>query len=69
MLAADEVARAGPELAPLAPAVLYALRPLETATFHGAGRHDAVIVYSPVAAIRALSALAWYREYVDAHRG
>lgn len=51
------------------PIINVPLRPLETATFHGAGRHDAVIVYSPVAAIRALSALAWYREYVDAHRG
>lgn len=49
------------------PIINVPLRPLETATFHGAGRHDAVIVYSPVAAIRALSALAWYREYVDAH--
>lgn len=51
------------------PIINVPLRPLETATFHGAGRHDAVIVYSPVAATRALSALAWYREYVDAHRG
>lgn len=51
------------------PIINVPLRPLETATFHGKGRYDAVIVYSPVAAIRALSALAWYREYVDAHPG
>lgn len=51
------------------PIINVPLRPLETATFHGSGRYDAVIVYSPVAAIRALSALAWYREHVDAHHG
>ncbi|MBN2248009.1 MAG: acetate--CoA ligase family protein [Coriobacteriia bacterium] len=47
------------------PIINVPLRPLETATFHGSGRYDAVIVYSPVAAVRALSAMAWYREYVD----
>jgi hypothetical protein len=51
------------------PIINVPLRPLETATFHGSGRYDAVIVYSPVAAIRAFSALAWYREYVDARAG
>jgi acyl-CoA synthetase (NDP forming) len=51
------------------PIINVPLRPLETATFHGSGRYDAVIVYSPVAAIRALSALAWYREYVDGRAG
>ena len=51
------------------PIINVPLRPLETATFHGSGRYDAVIVYSPVAAIRAFSALAWYREYVDGRAG
>lgn len=49
------------------PIINVPLRPLETATFHGAGRYDAVIVYSPVAAIRALAAMAWYREHVASH--
>ena len=49
------------------PIINVPLRPLETATFHGRGRYDAVIVYSPVAAVRALGAMAWYREYRVAH--
>jgi acyl-CoA synthetase (NDP forming) len=51
------------------PIINVPLRPIETATFHGSARYDAVIVYSPVAAVRALDALAWYREYVDLHEG
>jgi len=51
------------------PIINVPLRPLDVATFHGAGRYDAVILYSPVAAIRALAALAWYGEYVTAHAG
>jgi acyl-CoA synthetase (NDP forming) len=45
------------------------LRPLEVATFPGGARHDPVILYSPVAAVRALAAMAWYGEYVATHAG
>lgn len=48
------------------PIINVPLRPLEVATFHGAGRYDAVILYSPVAAVRALAAMAWYGEYLAA---
>lgn len=48
------------------PIINVPLRPLEVATFHGAARYDAVILYSPVAAVRALAAMAWYREYIAA---
>ena len=44
-------------------------RPVEAATFPGGARHDPVILYSPVAAVRALAAMAWYGEYVAAHAG
>jgi len=46
------------------PIVNVPLRPLEVATFPGGARHDPVILYSPVAAVRALAAMAWYAEYV-----
>lgn len=46
------------------PIINVPLRPLETATFHGNARYDAVILYSPVAAVRALAAMAWYGEYI-----
>ena len=46
------------------PIINVPLRPLETATFATAGRHTPVILYSPVAAVRALAAMAWYREHV-----
>ncbi|MHB1017115.1 MAG: acetate--CoA ligase family protein [Coriobacteriia bacterium] len=49
------------------PIINVPLRPLEIATFHGSARYDAVILYSPVAAIRALAAMAWYGEYRVAH--
>lgn len=49
------------------PIINVPLRPLEIATFHGSARYDAVILYSPVAAIRALAAMAWYGEYVESH--
>ncbi len=49
------------------PIINVPLRPLEVATFRGGGRYDAVILYSPVAAIRALGAMAWYGEYIAAH--
>ena len=48
------------------PIVNVPLRPLEVATFPGGARHDPVILYSPVAAVRALAAMAWYAEYVAA---
>ncbi len=51
------------------PIINVPLRPLEAATFATAGRHTPVILYSPVAAVRALAAMAWYREYVAAHAG
>jgi len=49
------------------PIVNVPLRPLDAATFPGGARHDPVILYSPVAAVRALAAMAWYGEYVAAH--
>ncbi|MHB1324069.1 MAG: acetate--CoA ligase family protein [Coriobacteriia bacterium] len=49
------------------PIISVPLRPLEAATYPGGERHDPVILYSPVAAVRALAAMAWYREYIDAH--
>jgi acyl-CoA synthetase (NDP forming) len=51
------------------PIINVPLRPLEAATFPGGMRHDPVILYSPVAAVRALAAMAWYGEYVAAHAG
>jgi acyl-CoA synthetase (NDP forming) len=48
------------------PIVNVPLRPLEVATFPGGAQHDPVILYSPVAAVRALAAMAWYAEYVAA---
>jgi len=51
------------------PIINVPLRPLEAATFPGGARHDAVILYSPVAAVRALAAMAWYGEYVAAQAG
>ena len=48
------------------PIINVPLRPLEAATFPGGERHDPVILYSPVAAVRALAAMAWYGEYVAA---
>jgi hypothetical protein len=49
------------------PIINVPLRPFEAATFPTAARHDPVILYSPVAAVRALAAMAWYGEYVAAH--
>ncbi len=49
------------------PIISVPLRPLEAATFPGGGQYDPVILYSPVAAVRALAAMAWYGEYVAAH--
>ena len=49
------------------PIINVPLRPLEAATFPGGMRHDPVILYSPVAAVRALAAMAGYGEYVAAH--
>ena len=46
------------------PIINVPLRPLEAATFPGGARHDPVILYSPVAAVRALAAMAWHGEYV-----
>ncbi len=51
------------------PIINVPLRPLEVATFPGGARHDPVILYSPVAAVRALAAMAWYGEYVASHAG
>ena len=48
------------------PIINVPLRPLEAAMFPGGARHDPVILYSPVAAVRALAAMAWYGEYVAA---
>jgi acyl-CoA synthetase (NDP forming) len=48
------------------PIVNVPLRALEVATFPGGARHDPVILYSPVAAVRALAAMAWYAEFVAA---
>lgn len=50
------------------PIISVPLRPVEAATFPGGERYEPVILYSPVAAVRALSAMAWYREYVGAQR-
>jgi len=47
------------------PIISVPLRPLDAATFPGGGRYDPVILYSPVAAVRALAAMAWYGEYVS----
>jgi acyl-CoA synthetase (NDP forming) len=49
------------------PIINVPLRPFEAATFPGGARHDPVLLYSPVAAVRALAAMAWYGEYVAAH--
>lgn len=51
------------------PIINVPLRPLELASYPGTGRYDPVILYSPVAAVRALGAMAWYGEYVDSHEG
>jgi acyl-CoA synthetase (NDP forming) len=51
------------------PIINVPLRPLEAATFPGGRRYDPVILYSPVAAVRALASLAWYREHVDTVTG
>jgi acyl-CoA synthetase (NDP forming) len=51
------------------PIINVPLRPLEAATFPSGARHDPVILYSPVAAVRALAAMAWYGEYVAAQMG
>lgn len=48
------------------PIINVPLRPLEAATFPGGDRYDPVMLYSPVAAVRALAAMAWYAEYVSA---
>ena len=45
------------------------LQTLEVATFPSGARYDPVILYSPVAAVRALAAMAWYAEYVAAQAG
>jgi acyl-CoA synthetase (NDP forming) len=51
------------------PIINVPLRPLDAATFPGGGRYDPVMLYSPVAAVRALAAMAWYGEYVASHTG
>ena len=51
------------------PIVNVPLRTLDVATFPSGARHDPVILYSPVAAVRALAAMAWYAEYVAAQAG
>jgi hypothetical protein len=51
------------------PIVNVPLRTLEVAAFPGGARHDPVILYSPVAAVRALAAMAWYAEFVAAQSG
>jgi acyl-CoA synthetase (NDP forming) len=51
------------------PIINVPLRPVEAATFPGGARHDPVILYSPVAAVRALAAMAWHGEYVADHAG
>ena len=51
------------------PIINVPLRPLEAATFPGGARHDPVILYSPVAAVRALAGMAWYAEYVAGQAG
>lgn len=49
------------------PIINVPLRSLETAVFESGRRYDPVILYSPVAAIRAFASMAWYREYVITH--
>lgn len=49
------------------PIINVPLRSLEAAVFEGGRRFDPVILYSPVAAIRAFASMAWYREHVIAH--
>lgn len=51
------------------PIINVPLRPIQAATFPGGARYDPVILYSPVAAVRALAAMAWYGEHVAAHAG
>jgi acyl-CoA synthetase (NDP forming) len=51
------------------PIVNVPLRALEFATFPGGARYDPVILYSPVAAVRALAAMVWYAECVAAQTG
>jgi len=51
------------------PIINVPLRPIEAATFPGGARHDPVILYSPVAAVRALAAMASYGEYVATQAG
>jgi acyl-CoA synthetase (NDP forming) len=51
------------------PIINVPLRKLDVATFAGGARHDPVILYSPVAAVRAIAAMAWYAEYVAAQAG
>lgn len=51
------------------PIINVPLRPLDAATFPGGGRYDPVMLYSPVAAVRALAAMAWYGEYVADQEG
>lgn len=46
------------------PIINVPLRPLEAATFPGGLRYDPVMLYSPVAAVRALAAMAWYGAWV-----
>ena len=41
------------------PIINVPLRPLEAATFESVGPYTPVILYSPVAAVRALAAMAW----------
>jgi acyl-CoA synthetase (NDP forming) len=51
------------------PIINVPLRTLEVATFPSGARHDPVILYSPVAAVRALAAMAWYAEYLAVQAG
>ena len=51
------------------PIINVPLRTLEVATFPSGARYDPVILYSPVAAVRAFAAMAWYAEYVAAQAG
>ena len=48
------------------PIINVPLRPVEAATFPGGDKYDPVILYSPVAGVRALAAMAWYGESVAA---
>ena len=45
------------------PIINVPLRSLEAAVFESGRRYDPVILYSPVAAIRAFASMTWYREY------